>query len=100
MNSLLLLVPLSLVLVVVAGWAFAWAVKRGQFDDLDTPSLDILVDDIPVDGTPVDGTLVDGTRVDDTPVDGAARARPAPAGQDEPDAIASATGTAAERGDA
>lgn len=100
MNSLLLLVPLSLVLVVVAGWAFAWAVKRGQFDDLDTPSLDILVDDIPVDGTPVDGTLVDGTRVDDSPVDGAARARPAPAGQDEPDAIASATGTAAERGDA
>ena len=90
MNSLLLLVPLSLVLVVVAGWAFAWAVKRGQFDDLDTPSLDILVDD----------TLIDGTRVDDTPVDGAARARPAPAGQDEPDAIASATGTAAERGDA
>ncbi|MBE2293108.1 MAG: cbb3-type cytochrome oxidase assembly protein CcoS [Xanthomonadaceae bacterium] len=25
--------------------AFVWAVKRGQFDDLDTPALDILEDD-------------------------------------------------------
>ncbi len=45
MIILLLLVPLSLMLLVVAIAAFAWAVKRGQFDDLDTPALDILVDD-------------------------------------------------------
>ena len=25
--------------------AFIWAVKRGQFDDMDTPALDILRDD-------------------------------------------------------
>lgn len=42
---ILLLIPLSLMLLVVAIAAFAWAVKRGQFDDLETPALDILVDD-------------------------------------------------------
>ena len=45
MNILLLLIPISLVLLGVAVAAFAWAVKRGQFDDLDTPALDILRDD-------------------------------------------------------
>ena len=45
MNILLLLIPLSLMLLVVAIVAFVWAVKGGQFDDLDTPALDILVDD-------------------------------------------------------
>lgn len=45
MNILLLLIPLSLGLLGVAVWAFAWAVRRGQFDDLDTPALDILRDD-------------------------------------------------------
>lgn len=44
MNALLILIPLSLVLLVAALWAFAWAVKRGQFDDLDTPAIDILQD--------------------------------------------------------
>ena len=42
MNALLILIPLSLVLLLAAIWAFAWAVKRGQFDDLDTPAIDIL----------------------------------------------------------
>jgi len=45
MNILLMLIPLSLVLLGVAVAAFVWAVKRGQFDDLDTPALDILEDD-------------------------------------------------------
>ena len=45
MNILLLLIPMSLLLLAAAVWAFVWAVKRGQFDDLDTPALDILRDD-------------------------------------------------------
>lgn len=45
MNILLLLIPLSLMLLALAIGAFWWAVRRGQFDDLDTPALDILVDD-------------------------------------------------------
>ncbi|HEY4556162.1 MAG TPA: cbb3-type cytochrome oxidase assembly protein CcoS [Lysobacter sp.] len=44
MTILLLLIPISLMLLGVAGWAFWWAVRRGQFDDLDTPALDILAD--------------------------------------------------------
>lgn len=45
MNSLFLLIPLALVLVVFAAWAFFWAVRSGQFDDLETPALRILLDD-------------------------------------------------------
>lgn len=44
MNSLLILVPVSLALLGIAIGAFWWAVRRGQFDDLDTPPLDILRD--------------------------------------------------------
>lgn len=43
MSILLMLIPLSLLFVGLAIVAFAWAVKRGQFDDLDTAALDILV---------------------------------------------------------
>ncbi|MFA6985662.1 MAG: cbb3-type cytochrome oxidase assembly protein CcoS [Arenimonas sp.] len=42
MTILLILVPLSLVLLGLAVWAFVWAVRGGQYDDLDTPAVDIL----------------------------------------------------------
>ena len=45
MNILLAMVPISIVFIGLAIWAFVWAVKRGQFDDLDTPAIDILRDD-------------------------------------------------------
>jgi cbb3-type cytochrome oxidase maturation protein len=45
MNIILLLIPLTLVLVLVAGWGFFWAVETGQFDDLESPGWDVLVDD-------------------------------------------------------
>lgn len=45
MNILLALIPISLALLGLAIWAFVWAVRKGQYDDLDTPALDILVDD-------------------------------------------------------
>jgi cbb3-type cytochrome oxidase maturation protein len=44
MNVLFLLIPLSLILLVVGIVAFVWAVRNDQFEDLDTPSLDILRD--------------------------------------------------------
>ena len=47
MNILLMLLPISLVLLGLAIAAFAWAVRKGQFDDLDTPALDILREDPP-----------------------------------------------------
>lgn len=42
MSILFVLVPLSLALVVLGGWAFFWAVGNGQFDELDTASWDVL----------------------------------------------------------
>jgi cbb3-type cytochrome oxidase maturation protein len=45
MNAILILIPVTLVLVGVAIWAFFWATNGGQFDDLDTPGLSILGDD-------------------------------------------------------
>jgi cbb3-type cytochrome oxidase maturation protein len=45
MNILYLLIPLGLVLVAIMVWAFFWAVRGGQFDDLQTPAVQILLDD-------------------------------------------------------
>ncbi len=45
MEILWLLVPLSLVLVSVIVGALLWAVKSGQFDDLEGPAHRILLDD-------------------------------------------------------
>lgn len=44
MNSLYLLIPLAVILVALAIWALFWAVKSGQYDDLDTESRRILFD--------------------------------------------------------
>jgi cbb3-type cytochrome oxidase maturation protein len=44
MTSLVFLIPLSILLLVVAGIAFFWAVNRGQFDDMETPALVPLMD--------------------------------------------------------
>jgi cbb3-type cytochrome oxidase maturation protein len=42
---LFLLIPVSLVLVALGCWAFFWAVRSGQFDQLDSASWEILVED-------------------------------------------------------
>ncbi len=46
MNVLFVLVPLALGLAFAAVLAFRWAVRDGQFDDVDTPALRILLDDV------------------------------------------------------
>jgi cbb3-type cytochrome oxidase maturation protein len=60
MEILYLLIPLSLVLVAIIIWVFLWAVRSGQFDDMEGPAHQILMDDDrPVTGKPdkaVDGT--------------------------------------------
>lgn len=45
MSILFVLIPLSLALVVLAGWGFFWAVGSGQFDDMESPGWDVLRDD-------------------------------------------------------
>lgn len=69
MGILLLLIPISLALLGVAVWAFWWAVKRGQFDDLDTPALHILSDDEPRSDRPVAARDVAGVDIDAQPRD-------------------------------
>ena len=56
MTILLVLIPLSLMLVGFAAWAFAWAVRGGQFDNLDTPALEMLDDECKVIDTRVDAS--------------------------------------------
>ncbi len=65
MNSLLILVPITLVLFGLAIWAFAWAVRRGQFDDLETPAIDILAEEHPPErGTPEPVSSTTNTHAD------------------------------------
>lgn len=45
MESLYLLIPLSLVIVALAAWIFFGAADSGQFDDLEGPALRVLHDD-------------------------------------------------------
>lgn len=45
MDILFLLIPLSLLVMVVAAGAFLWAVKSGQFEDMEGPAHRILMDE-------------------------------------------------------
>ncbi len=44
-ESLDLLIPISLLVVFVIGVLFWWALRSGQFDDLEGPAYRILFDD-------------------------------------------------------
>ncbi|GHA99891.1 cbb3-type cytochrome oxidase assembly protein CcoS [Modicisalibacter luteus] len=85
MSILYLLIPLSLVLLGFAIWAFFWAVKSGQFDDLEGPAHRILFDEDDNDLTPEQRQrrrealrrptdfAADDTQRDDTPPSGESR---------------------------
>lgn len=45
MSPLFILLPLTLVGMVVAGYAFIWAVRSDQFDDMEGPAHQILFDE-------------------------------------------------------
>lgn len=45
MDVLFLLIPVALVIVAGALAGFWWATRDGQFDDLDTPAVRILLDE-------------------------------------------------------
>lgn len=47
MEVIFLVLPLALGLAGLAVWAFARAAQRGEFDDLSTPSVRMLLDDEP-----------------------------------------------------
>ncbi len=58
MNILFLLIPLAVALLALAVWAFLWAVRSGQFEDLEGEAYRILMDD----DRPVAGTDPEGER--------------------------------------
>ncbi len=45
MNILFLLVPVALLLAAAGVGGFLWAARNGQFDDVETPALRMLIDD-------------------------------------------------------
>ncbi len=47
MNILLVLIPVTLLVIVVAVALFFWAVNHQQFDDLDSPAVLPLMDEPP-----------------------------------------------------
>jgi len=49
MNILLVLIPVTLLIVLIAVGLFFWAVNHQQFDDLDSPAILPLLDDPAVD---------------------------------------------------
>ncbi len=60
MNALVALIPVTLLLVAIAVALFFWAVRHGQFRNLETPEIlpllddpDPLPDDAPATGTDI-----------------------------------------------
>lgn len=45
MNALLILIPVALLLGLVGLVSFVWALRSGQFEDLDGASVRILIDE-------------------------------------------------------
>jgi len=45
MDILFLLIPISLIIVAIAVWVFMWAIRSGQYEDLEGPAHRILMDD-------------------------------------------------------
>ena len=45
MSMLYVLIPLAVMLLGVAVWALLWAIKSGQFDDLESHGWSVVLDD-------------------------------------------------------
>jgi cbb3-type cytochrome oxidase maturation protein len=59
MESLYLLIPVSVVLVFAIGAVFWWSLKSGQMEDLEGPAYRVLMDD---DRPPASDTQVSSKR--------------------------------------
>lgn len=58
MSILYVLIPLAVMLLALAVWALLWAIKNGQFDDLESHGWSVVLDDdqkppaLPEEGEP------------------------------------------------
>ncbi|GLQ30083.1 cbb3-type cytochrome oxidase assembly protein CcoS [Litoribrevibacter albus] len=57
MDSILFLIPISIIFLTIAVITLVWNIKSGQFDDMETPAHKILFDDdedlLPDDAKPI-----------------------------------------------
>lgn len=63
MNGLAVLIPIALMLGLTGLAAFFWAMRSGQFEDMEGAALRIFIDDAapgnPTDGRPTQGPMPD-----------------------------------------
>ncbi|MFA7330049.1 MAG: cbb3-type cytochrome oxidase assembly protein CcoS [Candidatus Delongbacteria bacterium] len=52
MSVIYVVLPLALVIAAGMVWAFVRSVRKGQFDDLETPAIRMLFEDSPVQRRP------------------------------------------------
>ncbi len=45
MSMLYVLIPLAIMLLALAVWALLWAIRTGQFDDLESHGWSVVLDD-------------------------------------------------------
>ncbi len=45
MSMIYILIPLAILLLVLGAWALIWAIRSGQFDDLETHGWSVVLDD-------------------------------------------------------
>jgi len=45
MSMLYVLIPLALLLLAAAAWALIWAIRSGQFDDMESHGWSVVLDD-------------------------------------------------------
>ncbi|MGD8346981.1 MAG: cbb3-type cytochrome oxidase assembly protein CcoS [Lysobacterales bacterium] len=45
MSMLYVLIPLAIILLAFAVWALVWAIRTGQFDDLESHGWSVVLDD-------------------------------------------------------
>lgn len=63
MSVLYLIIPFSILLVITIVWLFLWAVRSGQFDDMEGPAHRILMDDDLTQSGKSTGSEKDGNQV-------------------------------------
>jgi len=64
MSMLYVLIPLAVLLLAVAVWALLWAIKNGQFDDLESHGWSVVLDD-DQKPPPLDDETTDKTEKED-----------------------------------
>ena len=65
MKILLILIPVALLIITIAGCFFFWAIRTKQFDDLDRQGANILFDDEPTPASKINQPPIVTTNSDE-----------------------------------